>query len=497
MQTGNLTCIARSIGVGVTPKDGMLVFLRRKGRLAFPLLVVMAFAATALEGPSLAATGAVLTADEEVGLRPESGGFEHVSGGFQRAGLPQFRSLPKAPIVLAQAEETGEVRRGEGVAERGRRRFEAKGTRAGSFLVFPSLGVTGQYDDNIFSTNTNEVDDFVTLVNPALRLQSDWNNHALNFTANAEIARFDDRSREDYQDYTVGFDSRIDVRRSTNVTAGAAFGAQHELRSSPDDVGGLEPTEIDVTSAQLGAVHRFNRLSIGLNGSGRRLDFDDARTAAGATINNDDRDRSEYDASVRLGLEINPTSEAQVVASYNQTEYDASLDDLGFNRESDGFALQAGMVVDLTGTVFLNFLVGVFEQSFDDTRLSDIDGSTFRAGVEWSATPLTTVTAAVSRSVEETTLTGTSGVLRTAAALGIDHELLRNLIISADVSNVIEDFRGVARDDRTLDFSAGAQFLLHPRIVAEFGVNVTTRDSDVAAQDFDRNRYFVRVVGRL
>ena len=40
------------------------------------------------------------------------------------------------------------------------------------------------------------------------------------------------------------------------------------------------------------------------------------------------------------------------------------------------------------------------------------------------------------------------------------------------------------RDGRTLDFRAGAQYLILPRIVAEFGVNVTTRDSAVATQDF-------------
>lgn len=458
-------------------------------RAAAAPLTLSLFASILLLGqPSGAGTNGALGVDQAGGA---AGGVQVLSDNQSPAAGEQV------PILLAQANERIVPQRGEGVEERARRRFEPEGTRSGSFLVFPSVGLTGRWDDNIFSTNTDEIDDFVTLINPALRLQSDWNNHALNFSADAEFARFSSRGREDYQDYTVGFDSRMDVRRSTNITAGAAFGAQHEQRSSPDDVGGLEPTEIAVTSARIGASHRFNRVSIGLNGSARQLNFDDARTAAGAIINNDDRDRTEYDASARIGLEVNPTTVAQVVASFNQNKYDTSLDDLGFNRESDGYAIQGGLVIDLTGTVFVDFLVGVFTQSFDDTSLSDVDGSTFRLGVDWDITPLTTVTVAVSRSVEESTLTGTSGVLRTSTALGIDHELLRNLIIGADVSNVIEDFGGIDRDDQTLDFRAGAQYLIHPRIIAEVGVNVTTRDSDVAAQDFDRNRYFLRFVGRL
>ena len=328
-------------------------------------------------------------------------------------------------------------------------------------------------------------------------MRSDWNNHALNFSADVEIGRFSERSREDYEDYSVGFDSRVDIRRSTNLTAGAAFGRRHEARSSPDDVGGLEPTKFDETSAIVRASHRFNRISIGIEGSGRRLEFDNARTAAGAVIDNSDRDRSQYVASVRGALEINPTSEAQVVASFNQSDYDASVDNSGFNRQSDGYAIQGGLVIDVTGTLFVDFLVGAFEQSFDDARFADLDGSTFQLGLDWNVTSLTTVTATISRSVEETTVGGASAVLRTTGSLGIGHELLRNLIISADVSNFVDDFRGITREDRTVDFSAGAQYLFHPRIVAEFGVNVTSRDSDVLLRDFDRNRYFVRLVGRL
>ena len=357
--------------------------------------------------------------------------------------------------------------------------------------------MTGRWDDNVLATSTSEVDDFVTLINPALQMQSDWNNHALNFSADAEIARFSERDRENYEDYNVAFDSRLDVRRSTNITAGAGFGAGHEPRTSPDDVAGIEPTEFNHTSAQAAAHYRINRLSLTLSGSGNRIDFDDSISAAGAAINNDDRDRSAYEGSLRFGFEISPTSEAQLVGSIRQVKYDDSVDDRGVNRDSDGFSVEAGVVLDITGVVFVNVLVGAFEQSYDDPTFSDIDGASFRLGLNWDVTALTTVTGAVTRSVEETTQATASGVLRTSVELGVDHELFRNLIISAGVASFTQDFEGVPREDQTLDLSFGAQYLLHPRIVLEFGANVTSRDSDIATQDFDRNRYFFRFVGRL
>lgn len=401
------------------------------------------------------------------------------------------------PIVLAQARDGAEPQRGETITERGRRRFRADGARAGAFLVFPSFAVTRRHDDNIFATSTGEVGDFVTLLTPSVRVQSDWSNHALNFSANGEVARFADRSRENYEDFFVGFDSRFDVRRSTNVFAGASFSDRHENRSSPDDVVGLEPTEFDIISSNIGGFHRFNRLSIRVEGTGDRLDFDDASTAAGVNINNDDRDRVEYRASARFGYEINPTSSAQVALIYNKVDYDDSFDDLGLNRDSDGYAVQVGAVIDLTGLISTDFLIGVFEQSFDDPTFGNIDGSTFQLGVTWDVTPLTTVTGSLSRSVQQSTLAATSGVLRSSAAVGINHELLRNLILSADFLGTRDDFRGTTREDEILDFSIGAQYLINRRVTAEVGLQAVERDSDLAAFDFDRNRIFFRLVGRL
>ena len=86
---------------------------------------------------------------------------------------------------------------------------------------------------------------------------------------------------------------------------------------------------------------------------------------------------------------------------------------------------------------------------------------------------------------------------RSSAAVGINHELLRNLILSADFLGTRDDFRGTTREDEILDFSIGAQYLINRRVTAEVGLQAVERDSDLAAFDFDRNRIFFRLVGRL
>src|SRR5512144_3388111 len=67
---------------------------------------------------------------------------------------------------------------GETVATRARPELEPLGIRAGSFLIYPKLGVDGTYNDNVFATNHNVKDDFITDIKPEVSVESDWANHA-------------------------------------------------------------------------------------------------------------------------------------------------------------------------------------------------------------------------------------------------------------------------------------------------------------------------------
>ncbi|MBL0716420.1 MAG: hypothetical protein JJV89_00075, partial [Desulfosarcina sp.] len=43
-------------------------------------------------------------------------------------------------------------------------------TRADDFKLVPSIDVKGEYNDNIFFDDRNEVKDFITVISPALKL---------------------------------------------------------------------------------------------------------------------------------------------------------------------------------------------------------------------------------------------------------------------------------------------------------------------------------------
>lgn len=384
--------------------------------------------------------------------------------------------------------ETREPIRGVTVTERARPDLDPLGIRAAGFFFYPKLGLSERYDDNIFSTDTGEKDDFITIVSPSFELRSNWRNHALNFFGTADIGRYAENGDEDYEDYTVGADGRVDIVRDSLVKAAISFSELHEDRGSPDDVAGDEPTEFSVLFPQLGVFHRFGRFNLNVDGTLHQFDFDDV-----SPINNDDRDRNEWEAKVRLGYEIVPHYEAFIRASYNVRSYDDAVDDSGLDRDSDGFEVVAGTAIDFTGVTFGDVFVGFRSQDPDDPTLPTIDGVGFGGQIVWNVTGLTTVKGFVRRTVEETTLNGSSGFFATHVGASVDHELLRNLLVGADASFTNKDYDGIDRDDDDIRFGVHGKYLLNRHLYLSARYDYSRRDSDAAGEDFDKHVFMVRL----
>ncbi len=99
------------------------------------------------------------------------------------------------PGLSAYAQEA--PGRGTTVLERPRPETDPLGIRTDGFLLFPSISVTERFRDNIFfddedsTVNPNDLQgDFITVLSAALLVQSDWNNHQLNFFGDADLGSF-------------------------------------------------------------------------------------------------------------------------------------------------------------------------------------------------------------------------------------------------------------------------------------------------------------------
>jgi hypothetical protein len=191
------------------------------------------------------------------------------------------------------------------------------GGRTGSFLVFPTANLGESYDTNVFATATNTKSDLYTMLSPGVVVRSDWNVHALEFSAKGDTRRDVSQANENVTGFAVRGDGRLDILRDIYALGGAGYQLLHDDRSSPDSVNGKKPVEYHVTSANLGYVHELGRLGARADATIDSFSFNNATASTGATINQHDRDRIVYAVAPRLTYEIVPAYNAFAKLSGN------------------------------------------------------------------------------------------------------------------------------------------------------------------------------------
>ncbi|ACJ01125.1 outer membrane beta-barrel protein [Rhodospirillum centenum] len=396
------------------------------------------------------------------------------------------------PAGAATAQTPGDPVRGIPVQNRPRPDFDPAGLRAGTFLVYPQISLSGRYDDNIFADESGTVDDVIYIASPQVRLQSDWNRHALNLRAAAEIGRYADNGSEDYEDYVAALDGRLDILRGTTATGRASFARLHEDRGSPDEAGGLEPTEYDLWTASATLDRSLARLGARLTADYRGFDFNDVPAPGGAVIDQDDRDRDEYGVAARLSYATSPNLAGFIQAAYNWRRYEREV-----GRDSEGYRLTGGVALDFGGVTSGEIFAGYRSQDYDNPAFPTADGLTYGASLAWNPTTLTSLAFTASNTVEETTSDAASAYVATLFRIDIDHELLRNLLIGGYAGYLENDYERIDRTDDVISLGASLRYLVNRNFQIEGGYDYTNRDSNLSGIDYDRNIVYLRLTGLL
>lgn len=390
------------------------------------------------------------------------------------------------PAAAQEAIPDDEVR---SVYEREREDYRTEGVPVGAWRFRPSASLGYRYSDNIYASQTNERSDNIVQGGAGAQLVSNWNLHQLGVSGSVNAARFADNNEEDYEDYDVAAFGRMDTARDSYLSGRASYGEMHESRSSPNDASGIEPTTYASTRAEAGYRHTVNRTYGEVGGQYEKLNYDDARAAGGAVIDNDFRDRDEYRVIAESGYEFMPNYTAFVRGVYNEREYDRRA---AVNRNSNGYEATAGVTTELTGKVRASAYAGYLEQDYESNTLPNISSVSFGGDMLWNVTGLTSLKAGLSRSVEETVFSDYSGYLATAFTLGVEHELMRNVLVNARSGYELNEYEATGtvpeREDDLVTAGAGARYLFRRGVTLNLDYDYSQRDSSLASEDFDVNQ---------
>lgn len=385
-----------------------------------------------------------------------------------------------APVhALAQdREESVSVR------DRPRPEYDPLGMRFGGFNLNASVDLSVAHSDNIFAEETGEDED--TIFRAGLRglLSSNWSRNAFSVEAGATTVGYDDFSSEDHDTAFAGVAGRLDVGSRSNISARARIAHEVEPRTDPDSPLTPSPVEYDRTDLSLSAQHSFNRVRVTGTVAQSEQEFDGLQSF---------RDYDETRLTGRVEAEVSPRIGLLLEASTDERDYDNTP-----ALSSEGQTYLVGATINFTDLMVGEVAVGQFERDYDFG--GSTDGLAASAQLEWYISRLTTITLNARRNSEDV-VGGNVALPYVETRWGgrVDHELLRNVILTAGGTIGRREYDVIDRDDDFAYFDAGADYLMNRRVVlrGRFEHDEVESDGAAAYRDYDENRFTLGVSFRL
>ncbi|MFD2113005.1 outer membrane beta-barrel protein [Thiorhodococcus fuscus] len=391
----------------------------------------------------------------------------------------------------AESAERASVDYSRSVAERPIETYRNSMVQLGAWQFYPGIELDELYDSNIYATPNDEKDDFITILKPRARLESDWSVHEIKFEAGGDFGFYGDYTDENYQDYYIRNSDRFEIVRDTNLIVGALYQHAHESRSSSDNIySSAEPITYDLLSGTLGFERSLGIISLRIDGRIDDISYDNTDIIGGGTMDNSIRDREILDGGIRLGYKPMEGSEAYFKARMNEVTYDDSTKYGGPDRDNSGFELSVGLSKTISDLWVFDAYLGYAPSDYVDASLEDVSGGDAiiaGASVLWNPTALTSVIGTLDRRAYQTTQSGASAEIDTSISFEVQHKLTRSVILDTSLGYSNQDYAGSSREDDVYRLGLGASYFFTNLISVRAAYGYQERDSSIESNEFDKH----------
>ncbi|MEH3045534.1 outer membrane beta-barrel protein [Sphingomonas adhaesiva] len=380
-----------------------------------------------------------------------------------------------------------------GVADRIRPEYYPIGGRIGSFFLFPSLTTSVIATDNVRATRDDRLSDVFALVQGRARLQSNFSRHALATEVFVDQSVHARVPSEDVTQYGTMLSGRYDISRDTKVSA--QFDADHraEDRTSYNSpIGARSPLRYDRLRGTLTGEQSLGRIDVTANFAAARLRYDDVTLLTGEFASQAFRNVDSVSAGVTIAYEFRPGVSALVRGTAQRNAYPddgpTATQPLALIRDSRGARVEGGFRFELTSLLYGELRAGYLSQRYSDPRLSSANGLSFGGDLLWNVTPLTSIRVTADRRVDEAAQVNVAGNQVTELTTSVDHELLRNLILSGYLRYSDLQPIGPIAGSHELGGRLGARYLVNRRLSLRATLSHQLRTSPVQGFGFTENR---------
>ncbi len=378
----------------------------------------------------------------------------------------------------------------ERVADRDRKLYLPDGLRAGNYLVFPTIGATVLFDDNIYATNRNRASDVRYELVPVVRAKSQLPRHVLDFAVGAKLARHARNSELDTNDAFFSADGALHFDHAHTLAVSVLSALNHEDRIAPEAPrNAIEKTGVFHNRAVVGLKRDAGRMYAGFSTSAERWDFQDVKARDGSTIDQDHRDTQILSAQTLLGYRASPGFELQTkLRALRQTNAGNPLVDF----TATGYEAVAGLAAEINPLLRWRLLGGYGIRDYDAAKLGTAGHSLLEAEVQWLPSQLSTITLTARRAYAEgISGDGAGGRIDNEFKARLDYEVLRNLVFTFGGEYRESEFFGEDRRDRVTTGRAGIDYYHTKNWLFSLGYEHQTQRSNVDEDNLTRNRVWL------
>lgn len=299
--------------------------------------------------------------------------------------------------------------------------------RIDGFLVKPRLEETIGYDDNVLSSAARR-GSWLMGTNASVLLTSGWSRDALGIFAAVNDTRYFGLPSQNRTDGTISLGGSVDIGRD-KLTLGLAHLSLHEDRSALDALASDQPIVFRVDDARLSYTAMFGRLTIIPEAELATWHYGDT-TILGRFASQGYRDRDMLSGGTTFKYEIAPLREIVLVTRALSQHY---LNPIPGQSSLNSTAYQSLFGLDYGGDAVWHagLLVGGEARLFAAARYHTHSALIAEGDLTWSPTGMTTVRATLTRSIEDAAQEGVSGLTYTEGKVRIDHELMRDVLLTA------------------------------------------------------------------
>lgn len=359
--------------------------------------------------------------------------------------------------------------------------------RVGDFALGATAAFGMLYDDNVEASDDERDEDVFLSFSPAVRAQSTYARHSIGFGAGASMGTALKDSGDDFFDWRVGADGRIDLSRLSGIDAAVGYSRDVEDDEDVDSEDRDGDTPIHNIDASLGYSASGERLGFGVGGSVSRLDIE------GDSF--DDRDRTSYGLNGRLRYKWSDALSFSAGPAYLRSTFDEDVADDGDGRDAERYSFRVGAGYRVSRTISTSVGIGYSILNFDDPDRDNEDSAVGSAGLTWSPGLGTTLDLRASRSLEISVEDGEDARNRTTGAATLAHRLKLGYrsALSSSLGLSATRFSDLDRTDTDLvaGLTYGYRLTEHAFFTASYRYSQRFSDEDNA--DYYRNLIAVGV----